>query len=240
MQFRFNFILTLLAILVLALLLALGYWQLDRAQQKQALLDLQAARVQLEPVAIDTVRMNKEHLRYLPVTVSGAIDADQQILIDNQIKQGRAGYFVLTPIKLTNNSAILLNRGWLPLGDDRNTLPDVKIDAVTLTVNGRLDHFPSVGIALEGADVLSDGWPAVVQTINLNKVSERLGYPVMPYQVLLDNDEQYGYEREWTLFEMGPEKHHGYAFQWFALALTWLILYFVVTIKIKTKTKKNE
>ncbi|MBQ0725537.1 MAG: SURF1 family protein [Cycloclasticus sp.] len=235
MQFKFNFILTLLAVLVLGLLLGLGYWQLDRAEQKQALLDLQAARVQLAPVAIESVRINKQQLRYLPVTVSGTIDADQQILIDNQIKQGRAGYFVLTPIKLSNNSAILLNRGWLPLGDDRNTLPDVKVNTVELSVNGRLDHFPSVGIALEGADVLSKGWPAVVQTINLAKVSERLGYAVMPYQVLLNNDELYGYEREWTLFEMGPEKHHGYAFQWFALALTWLIIYFVVTIKTKTK-----
>ena len=239
MQFKFNFILTLLAILVLGLLLTLGYWQLDRAKQKQDLLNLQAERVQLEPVALDTVRIDEQQIRYLPVTVSGSVDANKQILIDNQIKQGRVGYFVLTPIRLRNNTAILLNRGWLPLGDDRNTLPDVKINITELSVNGRLDNFPSVGMVLDGADKLSEGWPAVVQTINLSRVSERLGYAVMPYQVLLNNDESYGYEREWTIFEMGPEKHHGYAFQWFALALTWVIIYFVVTIKIKTKAKKK-
>ena len=239
MRFRFNFILTLLAILVLGLLLTLGYWQLDRAQQKQALLDLQSDRIKLQAVAIDTVVTNKKQLRYLPVKVSGRVDADKQILIDNQIKQGRAGYFVLTPIMLSNNKAVLLNRGWVPLGVDRNTLPDVKINATELSVSGSLDHFPSVGIALKGADALSEGWPAVVQTINLTNVSERLGYAVMPYQVLLNNDESYGYDRQWKPFEMGPEKHHGYAFQWFALAFAWVVIYFVVTIKIKTKTKKK-
>ena len=174
MYFKARFFLTLLAILVLGLLLSLGFWQLERAQQKQDMLDLQAERIKLAPVDIASIPMPDDKLRYLPVTLSGRLDSEQQILIDNQIKQGRAGYFVLTPVKLDKNRAVLLNRGWVPLGIDRNTLPDVKITATKVSAVGRLDHFPSVGIKLEGADVLSDGWPAVTQTIDLNKVADRL------------------------------------------------------------------
>ncbi|MEH6504522.1 MAG: SURF1 family protein [Cycloclasticus sp.] len=231
MYFKAHFILTLLAILVLGLLLSLGFWQLERAQQKQDMLDLQAERIKLDPVDIESIPMSDDKLRYLPVVLSGRLDSEQQILIDNQIKQGRAGYFVLTPVKLNNNKAVLLNRGWVPLGIDRNTLPDVKITSTEVSVVGRLDHFPSVGIELEGADVLSVGWPAVTQTIDLDKVADRLGYRVMPYQVLLNNDQADGYERNWVALQMGPEKHHGYAFQWFALAFTWVVIYFLLTIK---------
>lgn len=237
MYFKAHFILTLLAILVLGLLLSLGFWQLERAQQKQDMLDLQAERIKLDPVDIESIPMPDDKLRYLPVTLSGRLDSEQQILIDNQIKQGRAGYFVLTPVKLNNNKAVLLNRGWVPLGIDRNTLPDVKITVTEVSAMGRLDHFPSVGIELEGADVLSVGWPAVTQTIDLNKVADRLGYRVMPYQVLLNNDQPNGYERNWVVLQMGPEKHHGYAFQWFALAFTWVVIYFLLTIK--KGVKKN-
>lgn len=237
MYFKAHFFLTLLAILVLGLLLSLGFWQLERAQQKQDMLDLQAERIKLDPVDVESIPMPDDKLRYLPVTLSGQLDSEQQILIDNQIKQGRAGYFVLTPVKLNNNKAVLLNRGWVPLGIDRNTLPDVKISSTEVSVMGRLDHFPSVGIELEGADVLSVGWPAVTQTIDLNKVADRLGYDVMPYQVLLNNDQADGYERNWVALQMGPEKHHGYAFQWFALAFTWVVIYFLLTIK--KGVKKN-
>ena len=237
MHFKAKFFLTVSAIAVFCFLLSLGFWQIERAQQKQDMLDLQDERINLDPVDIESISMSDDKLRYLPVTLSGRVDSEQQILIDNQIKHGRAGYFVLTPVKLNNNKAVLLNRGWVPLGVDRNTLPDVKITATEVSVTGRIDHFPSVGIKLEGADVLSIGWPAVTQTIDINKVADRLGYKVMPYQVLLNNNQSDGYERNWVALQMGPEKHYGYAFQWFALAITWVAIYFLLSVK--KGVKKN-
>jgi surfeit locus 1 family protein len=231
MQFKASFFLTVLALAVLALLLSLGFWQLDRAKQKQQLLDLQAARLLLDPVDLSSIDTSEISLRYLPVKTTGTLDAEHQVLIDNQVRKGQVGYSVLTPLRLNNDQAILLNRGWVAMGNDRNHLPDVKIPNIKAAFAGKLDHFPSVGIKLDMADVLSNGWPAVTQVIDVDKVGKRLGYRVMPYQLLLDKDEPYGYDREWVVMKMGPEKHHGYAFQWFALSVAWVILYFVLTLK---------
>ncbi len=231
MQFKANLFLTLLAILVLGLLVNLGYWQLDRAQQKQDLLDLQDKRLTLKPVDLMNIDLSDTTLRYLPVSVNGQLDVLHQVLIDNQVRNGRAGYSVLTPLRLNDKQAILLNRGWVPLGNDRKVLPDVKISSLDVLVTGKLDHFPSVGLKLEYADQLSEGWPAVTQVIDINKVANRLGYKILPYQVLLDENEPDGYDRQWVVMKMGPEKHHGYAFQWFALAIAWVVIYFVLTVK---------
>ena len=231
MYFKANLFLTLLAVLVLALLLSLGCWQLDRAQQKQDLIDLQLARLGLRPVDFSTIDLTSKSLRYLPIKVSGRLDTEHQILIDNQIKNGQVGFFVLTPLRLDKDSAILLNRGWIALGGDRNELPNIEIAIEDLAVVGKLDRFPSVGIKLEGSDELSKGWPSVTHVVEVNKVAIRLGYSVYPYQVLLNSDEAEGYDREWVFMQTGPEKHHGYAFQWFALATAWIVIYFVLTIK---------
>jgi len=237
MQFKANLFLTILAILVLALLINLGNWQLSRAQDKQDILDLQAARLNLKPVGLSTVELTDNSLRYLPVSMTGELDTAQQLLIDNQVKKGRTGYFVLTPLKLESGGAILVNRGWVPTGLDRSLLPDVKLSESLVSLIGKLDHFPSVGIKLKGADELTIGWPSVTQVVDIKKVSARLGYDVLPYQVLLNNEEPNGYDRDWVPMKMGPEKHHGYAFQWFALATAWVVIYFVLTIKGGRKSK---
>lgn len=231
LHFKASLFLSILAVIVLLILISLGRWQIGRAEQKQVILDLQSSRSQLAATPLSNLDFAANELRYLPVSLHGKVDAEQQILIDNQVRNGRAGYFVLTPIKLANNKAVLLNRGWLPIGANRANLPNVDISAKTISSLGRLDHFPTVGIQLQGADQLSDHWPAVTQLINLHNVAERLGYEVLPYQVLMDTDQQHGYLRQWMMMKMGPKKHYGYAFQWFALALAWLVIYFVVTIK---------
>ncbi|ORU89446.1 MAG: cytochrome oxidase biosynthesis protein [Cycloclasticus sp. symbiont of Poecilosclerida sp. M] len=231
MKFKANLLLTFLAILVLGLLLSLGVWQLDRADEKQALLDMQADRINLRPVDLSQVDLQDNDLRYLSVRALGVADTAHQILIDNQVKDGRVGYFVMTPLKLKSGRAVLLNRGWVAAGNDRRVLPKVALSIVEMLAVGKLDKFPSVGIKLKGADTLSEGWPAVVQLIDVGKVSKRLGYRVENYQMLLEGTQPYGFDRDWVPLKMGPEKHHGYAFQWFALALAWVTLYFVLTLK---------
>lgn len=237
MQFKANLFLTILALLVLIFLLRLGFWQLDRAQQKQDILDLQSARINLPAVDISTIRFDDNNLRYLPIKAEGFLDTDKQILIDNQVKNGQVGFFVLTPLKLSETYSILVNRGWLAAADDIKDLPDVQLDAGDISITGKFDHFPSVGLKLDGADQLSEGWPAMTQLIDLDKVSKRLGYDILPYQILLDQQEPNGYDRHWLPMKMGPEKHYGYAFQWFALAAAWVIIYIVLTIKIDREKK---
>lgn len=225
---KFKLIPTLAYLCLLPLLLALGVWQLDRAEQKRAFLKLQEQGVITEILHLPSViEDNAEALRYRKVEAAGSYDESHQFLIDNQISAGKAGYFVLTPFILQGETkAVLVNRGWIPSNQDRSVLPDLPVSEAPTTVSGRINNFPSVGIKLAGAEVPTDTWPSVVQVVDSEILSKKSGYPLFGFQIELDKDLPDGFKREWqTTTIMQPEQHTAYAFQWFALALTLTILF---------------
>ncbi len=225
---KFKIIPTLVYLGLLPILLGLGMWQLDRSEQKRVLLDLQEQAIAKETLHLSTaIESSAETLRYRQVEVEGHYDAMHQFLVDNQISGGKAGYFVLTPFVLAGETkAVLINRGWIPLNQDRSVLPDLQINHVQTTITGRINNFPSVGIKLAGAEIPTAGWPAVVQVIDSNVLAKKLGYALFEFQVELDKELPDGFKREWrTTAIMPPEQHTAYAIQWFALALTLTILF---------------
>jgi len=159
--------------------------------------------------------------------VTGHYDQAHQFLIDNQINAGKAGYFVLTPFVLQGETkAVLINRGWVPLNQNRSILPDVQLKKEQTVVTGRINRFPSVGIKLAGAEIPSEGWPSVVQVVDSQVLAKKLAYSLFPFQLELDKDLPEGFKREWqTTTVMLPEQHTAYAMQWFALAFTLTILF---------------
>ena len=225
---KFEKIPTLLVLCILPILIGLGFWQLDRAEQKREFFARQqqgmtAPLLQLTAATVD----DKEALRYQRVTASGHYDNAHQILIDNQIAGGKVGYFVLTPFILDQGKkAILVNRGWIHANQDRSDLPDLTIQQNQTRVTGRINHFPVVGIKLAGADQPSEGWPAVVQIAESGILSTRLGYPLFSFMIELDKQAPEGYRREWhEIVVMPPEQHVAYAVQWFGLAIALVLLY---------------
>jgi surfeit locus 1 family protein len=159
--------------------------------------------------------------------VTGHYDQAHQFLIDNQINAGNAGYFVLTPFVLQGETkAVLINRGWVPLNQNRSILPDVQLEKEQTVVTGRINRFPSVGIKLAGAEIPSEGWPSVVQVVDSQVLAKKLAYSLFPFQLELDKDLPEGFKREWhATTVMLPEQHTAYAMQWFALAFTLTILF---------------
>ncbi|MGR8997683.1 MAG: SURF1 family protein [Gammaproteobacteria bacterium] len=233
-SFKFETVPTLAYFCVLSLLLALGIWQLGRAEEKRTFLEQQAQGLASETIELPTaVEINADALRYKKVKVAGYYDQAHQFLIDNQISDGKAGYFVLTPLVLPEEGkAVLVNRGWIPLNRDRTILPDVPIKTQQTVVTGRINRFPAVGIKLAGAEIPTDSWPSVVQVVDSQILAKKLTYPLFPFQIELDKDSPEGYKREWhTSTIMPPEQHTAYAIQWFALALTLTILFFWYTCK---------
>lgn len=226
-RFRPALVPTLVTLLLFPILLSLGFWQLDRAEQKRLLLEKQNSRRNDRPIQLRENNYSFEDLRFRRVIVRGVYDREHQLLIDNQIVKGKAGFFVLTPLHIQNSQhVVLVNRGWVPLGRDRMNLPDIKIVQKEVTVTGVMDNFPQVGIKLKGAEVPTEGWPAIVQIVEVSTLSKRLGYSLLPLQILLDQDSGQGYYRHWQFStRMSPEKHQAYALQWFALAATLTILY---------------
>lgn len=228
---------TLAYLCLLTLLCTLGIWQLGRSDEKSVFLkQQQQSLASAEIIHLSTSLEDKgDALSYRKVQVAGHYDKAHQFLIDNQISAGKAGYFVLTPFVLQGESkAVLVNRGWIPLNQDRTVLPDIQINNEPSIVTGRINHFPSVGIKLAGAEIPTDSWPSVVQIVDSQVLAKKLAYPLFTFQVELDNDQTDGFKREWqTTTIMLPEQHTAYAIQWFALAFTLTALFFWYSFKKK-------
>jgi surfeit locus 1 family protein len=210
----------------LPVFLSLGFWQTHRAEEKQALMEQRAQRAQEPPIRLGSARLPMPESRYRRVEAEGEYDVGRQFLLDNQVAQGQAGYRILTPLRLSgSDQAVLVNRGWIPLGPNRQTLPQLDIAQPKVQIQGVIDQFPGVGFKLRGAETPAPGWPAVTQVLDADRLSERLGYRLAPYQVLLAPDQGQGYLRDWRQASFQPEKSRGYALQWFSFALALLILY---------------
>lgn len=211
----------LLFVGIFPLFVSLGFWQLQRAGEKSAINALREARTQ-EPsmrLAPETPA-DLEAMRYRPVFAEGEYDTAHQFLLDNQLQGQVPGYHVLTPLRLAGSGqAILVNRGWVPQGPSRAVLPDIGLATPgKIRVQGTLDYLHRVGFRLKGAEIPAAGWPAVVQLPEADRLAERLGYPLLPYQVLLDPAAESGYVRLWHAVPLDPGKHLGYALQWFLFA----------------------
>jgi surfeit locus 1 family protein len=198
----------------------LGGWQLRRAAEKQQLMDAYQARISLDPVSWTQLEKNGESdARYRRVRIRGQFDGLRQFLLDNQVQHRQAGYHVLTPFLIENTDRyILVNRGWIPQGASRERLPALSEPQGIRELTGMLDHFPSTGLRLKGAEIATEGWPSVLQRLDSDRIAARLGKPVYALQLLLDPGVEEAYAREWRPADLMPEKNKGYAFQWYSLA----------------------
>jgi surfeit locus 1 family protein len=226
---------SLVTLLVLPLLLALGFWQLDRAHQKEVLQGSFKAALQAPEVPITNVDLANPALRYRRVTLRGRYDGRHQILLDNQVQDGQPGYHVFTPLQIPGKtSAILINRGWVPLGSSRQTLPDLAVTGKEVVISGRISQPANPGLRLGSLALDSAGrWPQVVQYLDYDELAAALGYPVEPAVVLLDPGVTGGYLRKWQsqFVGFGPERHRGYAVQWFSLAIALIVIYIIVNTR---------
>ena len=227
---------TLATLVLFPVLLGLGWWQLERADFKQA----QEARVEAEnarpPTLLDTgfreagardQSWNHRRVRafghYLP----------RHFLLDNRTRAGVAGYHVLTPLAFDDAQTlgVMVNRGWIPLGSDRSHLPEITSPAGTLEVRGR-SRVPGKAFLLGEAGYRGEDWPRVVQSIELDKMEAALEMELLPFVVEHSPTDPYGFDREWRAYGgLSPGRHRGYAFQWFALAATLLGIYVIVNFR---------
>ena len=230
---------TLAYLAFLVLLCVLGTWQLSRSEEKRLFLEQQAqSKASSDIIALSNqTDINDDKLRYKKTKATGHYDLAHQFLIDNQFSAGKVGYLVLTPFILQGETVgVLVNRGWVPLNPDRSVLPEIQIKSEATVVSGRINHFPSVGLKLAGAEIPTDSWPSVIQVVDVNVLAKKLSYPLMHFQIELDKDQQSGFKREWQATTvMLPEQHIAYAIQWFALAITLTILFIWYSYKKNDK-----
>ena len=230
--FKPNLIPTIIFLLVLPILLNLGFWQLDRAEEKRTLIELFQQQIELGPLAITDNLKADEKLNYRTAKIAGKYDLAKQIFIDNKIHQGKTGVYVLTPFKLKNSEySILVNRGWVPMVIDRSSLPKIKTAQQELTLNGKIKISTEKPFTVGKQFQSNKGWPALMQWINILEIEKKSGLKLLPYIFLLDEKEKSGFVRNWKPVVMLPEKSTSYAVQWFSLALALTIIYIVVNLR---------
>jgi surfeit locus 1 family protein len=219
--------------LALAAFVSLGNWQLGRAQEKQALLDSFAAGSR---DTVDATGLGFADLpRYQQVRLRGSYDAARQILLDNMPSStGRPGYRVLTPLERADGRGwVLVDRGWVPLGPTRAELPDVAVAGGEREVTGVLDGLPVPGLRVGPATVPgASGWPRVMLFPTEADVESALATDVETRIVLLDPAAPDGFERAWRpSLGFGPERHLGYAIQWFAFAVVAVVMLIALNLR---------
>ena len=223
---------TIVFFVVLPILLNLGFWQLDRAEEKRELITLFKHQNELGPLVIkDSIQLD-EKLNYRSAQIKGEYNSSKQIFIDNKIHQGETGVYALTPFKLKGSEySILVNRGWVPMLIDRSALPKIDTPIQTLVLKGKIKINTKKPFTVGDKFQSNEGWPALMQWINFSEIEKKSGLKLLPYIFLLDEKEENGYVRNWKPVVMQPEKSTSYAVQWFALALALTIIYIVVNIK---------
>ncbi len=213
------------------MLISLGRWQLRRADEKRVLFDAFTAGTDATRlIDLGTPRLP----RYQHIEAGGRYDEGRQILIDNMVNAGRAGYFVITPFALTGGGWLLVNRGWVPLGASRAVRPTIPVTSDTRRLLGRADNLPSPGIQMGTREKLAPPYPVVAAFPTRAELAQLLGessWARAADLVLLDPAEPDGYVRSWAPPGFPPMRHIGYAVQWFALALTLLVIYVVTNLR---------
>lgn len=221
----------LYAILAILLFARLGFWQIQRAQEKAQMLTAQRDFAKQEAIFWDPNRelpaqyqQLRVHGRFLP----------QILLLDNQHHQHQFGYDVISPLLLANGSVILVNRGWIPGDISRQTLPVLKSPQGLMDVVGAA-YYPSTKSWALG-DIIEKKQDniVVVELIDIPLLKQVLQKSLYPFTIRLGELAADGYVREWPIVAMSPQRHYAYALQWFAMALTVVILLIIFQFRKKS------
>ena len=228
LRFRFKTIPLIATVALVALGISLGNWQERRAAEKIALQTEMSERSREVPVVLTggTSAVPQEFRR---VSVRGQFVPGFPVFLDNRPWQGRAGYFLVMPFKIAGaDQYVLVARGWLPRSAGAaGQLPAYQTPAGVVAIDGimRLD----LGRVMQLGKAAAVAPNAMVQNVAVAEVARASGLPLLPF-FIQQTSPQAGdaLVRDWPAPALGVEKHQGYAFQWYALALM-ALLFFVLT-----------
>ncbi len=243
-QIRINFWFLIIFLLGQTLLNELGYWQLNRAKEKQHRLEqLEAGG---KTAVSDLGELTEAQIeQFQLVNLELLFSHKKMLYLDNKIYQKRPGYHILQVAKDSgSNKYLLVNRGWVFAGESRNSLPELEspsLDNVregtaenTVPVIARVYPLAEEAISTESAaiETFANGYRLPVLDLSIKRMlEERLGVELENYILRLNPESKAALQTNWVWTNMPPEKHLAYAIQWYALALAFLVVSFIVCIK---------
>lgn len=212
---------------LIALTLWLGNWQVGRAQEKRDRQALFEARMNDTPVQLTGAVPGADPLLYRRVRAAGTWVASRQLFVDNQIRDGRAGFHVVTPLAIEGSPAVVLvNRGWIARSSEYPRAPQVPVAEGRVEVSGIASRPPARFLELSAATVSGDVW----QNLSIERFAAASGLTVLPVVILLDASPP-GLAPVRETPDAGIAKHIEYAFTWFALAATAFVLWVALNVR---------
>jgi len=215
-------------IAVVTIGIMLGNWQLRRADEKRAIETRLTGRQAQPPLAIGADPVDGAAIEYRRVTVQGEFDRDWPLYLDNRPQNGNAGFYVLMPLKIAGTQThVLVQRGWIAVDPHRRAhIAAPAAPEGVVGIEGVAIRNPGHVLQLGQAALLRPG--AILQNLTVEEFAAASNYVMQPFVIEETGNPQDGLLRDWPKPSAGIERHLGYAFQWYALALT-AFLYFVVT-----------
>ncbi len=219
---------TLVAGFFFVLTLSLGNWQTHRADTKRALQSRVDAAEHDAAISLGTEPVDKDALLFRRVEARGEFDPAHEILLDNRIHDGVAGYHVLTPLRIAGGDlSVLVNRGWIAVGKRRDVLPRIAVVVGSVTIEGLALDPRSRYVEL--GPVKPDG--KVWQNLDFQRYAATSGLKLQPILLQQVNDTGDGLLRDWPRPDTGVAMHVSYALQWYSLAATLAVLWVVMNLK---------
>jgi cytochrome oxidase assembly protein ShyY1 len=229
-SFRFRLVPFIAMLVVAAIGISLGQWQLRRAAEKEAIEQKMKERETATPVRLDGASgtVNADALEFRQVTVRGQFLPGWTMYLNNRPHQGQPGFYVLTPLKITGSDRhILVARGWVARDlSDPGRVAEIATPTGPVEVSGIARRNAGHLLELGKAASLKPG--AILQNLELAELAQASGLDMEPFILEQTSNSADGLVRDWPRPSLGIDRHLGYAFQWFALAAT-AFLFFVVT-----------
>ena len=232
-----NWPLSILSLCFFPLLLSLGNWQLSRAGEKQTIQDQIDGRLGAQPIAIAPLQSADSNTLniYTPVRLLGFY-TDEYFFLDNRTRNGRVGYEVLQIFETGSGdmpkARWLINRGWLPAGKQRDELPEVQYPLAAKVITGFLYPSKTDPQSSGGAASTSPAPHSRIQSLQALH-PQALSLPQPDWHIRLSADSDTALLTDWTLVTTSPQKHTGYAVQWFSMAAALLVLWLLAATNLR-------
>lgn len=201
----------------MALTASLGRWQLSRAAERQALHDAEVAAAHLPPLPGAALAQADSDaaftaLLHRRIRLQGQWVADRTVYLDNRQMDRQSGFYVVTPLRLSDGPVVLVVRGWAARDFDARKLPRVQTPAGPVEVNGELILRPAPTFALG-----QESTGPIRQNLDLAAFRLETGLPLAPVMVQQTGAPSDGLMRDWPEPSSGVATNYGYAAQWFGL-----------------------
>lgn len=230
----------LIAILIcIPLFIHFGLWQYGKAQKQKmrqtSYLKSDQQEAETFPVYLNKLdKTNKEYWQYKKISITGVYETKYQFLLDNQVHQTRAGYHVITPLKVKGSKQyVLINRGWIPANATHSDVPTIKTPTEVQQIIGQVWVPSERYFTLETQNDAQAAFKRVWQYMDVSQYQATVPINISPLLIKLDPDsEAGGFARQWTVSFKRIATHMSYAYQWFGFAAAALMIFIYMSTTV--------